>query len=171
MSVVGSLPKHAPVLPSRHTAVPDALPTDPRIVVAVGAGPASARALAWAADESLCRGMSVRVVSAFAEQRAAIGLTRIEQALACQRRLCDWIRRTRPWLDDVEQIVRRGSLTTLLAEAARPEDIVVIDAASATRELLDGLTCPVVLVPPGLAGRTGVDGDGCGELPHLEWRG
>jgi nucleotide-binding universal stress UspA family protein len=119
---------------------------DPRVVVAADSGPAAALALAWAADESLCRGMPVRLVTAFAD--GAARPRTVEQALACQRRLRDQIRRSRPWLDDVEQIVRRGSLMALLTEAARTTDLIVVGANSVTPNLLDYAPCPVVIVPP-----------------------
>jgi nucleotide-binding universal stress UspA family protein len=118
---------------------------DPRVVVAADSGPAAALALAWAADESLCRGMPVRLVTAFAD--GAARPRTVEQALACQRQLRDQIRHSRPWLDDVEQIVRRGSLMTLLAEAARDTDLIVVGASSVTPSLLDHVRCPVVIVP------------------------
>ena len=120
---------------------------DPRVVVAADTGPAAAFALAWAADESLCRGMPVRLITAFGDSHAAARPRTVEQALACQRQLRDQIRHSRPWLDDVEQIVRRGSLMTLLAEAARDTDLIVVGASSVTPSLLDHVRCPVVMVP------------------------
>jgi nucleotide-binding universal stress UspA family protein len=120
---------------------------DARVVVAADTGPAAALALAWAADESLCRGMPVRLVTAFADNHGAARPRTVEQALACQRRLRDQIRHGRPWLEDVEQIVRRGSLMALLTEAARATDLIVVGANSVTPNLLDHAPCPVVIVP------------------------
>ena len=89
----------------------------------------------------------MRLVTAFADSQVADRTRTVEQALACQRRLLDQVRRSHPWLDDVEHIVRRGSLLTLLTEAARADDLIVIGANSVTPNLLAHVPCPVVVVP------------------------
>jgi nucleotide-binding universal stress UspA family protein len=137
-----------PTSTSRHTNFgSEVIPADPRVVVAADTGRTSALALAWAADESLCRGMPMRLVTAFADSHVVDRTRTVEQALACQRRLLDQIRRSHPWLDDIEHIVRHGSLLTLLTEAARADDLIVIGANSVTPNLLAHVPCPVVVVP------------------------
>jgi hypothetical protein len=121
----------------------------PAVVVAVDARPASADALAWAADEALCRGMRVRIVTAFADPDQPQLPRTIEEALACQNRLHRRVQQARPWLDEAERIVGRGKLLHLLAAATRPGDIVVVGEPEEIRTLPRSPwpTCPIVLVP------------------------
>jgi len=121
----------------------------PRVVVAVDGRPASEDALAWAADEALCRGMRLRIVTDFADPGSPHAARTIEQAMQCQQRLQRALARSRPWLDEAERIVRRGSLRSLLTEATEPGDVLVIGEAAEVGAMDRSLRphCPVVIVP------------------------
>jgi len=129
-------------------------PTDstlstPRVVVAVDHRPASVAALAWAADEALCRGMSLRVVTAFADPDQRHSPKTVEQAMDFQRRLRRQLQSSRPWLEEAELVVRRGSALSLLAEASAPGDILVVGEAPDVGAMDPTYrpVCPVVVVP------------------------
>ena len=121
----------------------------PRVVVAVDTRPSSVTALAWAADEALCRGMSLRIVTAFADAGQQPAPRTVEQAMDLQRRLRRQLESNRPWLDEAELVVRRGNAHALLAEAASDTDIVVVGetAGVGATDPAYRLPCPVVIVP------------------------
>lgn len=127
----------------------DAASATPQVVVAVDGRPTSLDALAWAADEALCRGMSLRIVTAFADPDHRHGLRTVEQAMALQRRLRRTLEPGRPWIKDAEFVVRRGDTLSLLAAAADCGDILVIgkpgDAVTISSDYQP--LCPVVVVP------------------------
>lgn len=129
--------------------VPAAVLATPRVVVAVDTRPASLDALAWAADESLIRGMSLRIVTAFADPDRGHTPRTVEQVMDLQRRLRRQLERSRPWIEDAELVVRRGSVLTLLGEATGCGDILVLGKTPDVGSV--GLTyrpvCPVVVVP------------------------
>lgn len=121
----------------------------PRVVVAVDGRPASADALAWAADEALCRGMRLRIVTAFADPESPPHVPRtVEQALRCQQRLRLQLQKSRPWLE-TECVVRRGSMRNLLIEATEPGDMLVVGEAAEVSAMDASVRprCPVVIVP------------------------
>jgi hypothetical protein len=122
----------------------------PRVVVAVNARPSSAAALAWAADEALCRGMRLRIVTAFADPDSPQLTKTVEQALRCQHWLSEELGNRRPWLDQAESIVRRGSLRSLISEATTPGDLLVIGQGAQVSAIhaSQRARCPVVIVPP-----------------------
>lgn len=128
-------------------------PAEGRIVVAVDGSDATAAAFAWAADEALCRGMPVRVVTAYADAGSRPRLRRIEEAMCCQRQMYQQVRRDRPWLEEIEQVVGRGSLRALLAKATGPADLLVLGGSDAflAGELLGHVRCPVIVVPAAVA--------------------
>jgi hypothetical protein len=121
----------------------------PRVVVAVDTRPPSLDALAWAADEALIRGMSLRIVTAFADPDRAHTSRTVEQAMDLQRRMRRQLEPRRPWIEDAEFVVRQGSVLTLLGEATGCGDILVLGKAADVGAV--GLTyrplCPVVVVP------------------------
>lgn len=132
-----------------QTTVPGAGLRTPRVVVAVDSRPSSLDALAWAADEALCRGMSLRVVTAFADPDRPHTPRTIEQAINLQRRLRCRLEPSRPWIEEAELIVRRGSVPALLAEASSCGDILVVgeDAVGVGIDRAHRPACPVVVVP------------------------
>lgn len=138
---------------TRRPVKPDGLSLQPapqagRIVVAVDGHASAARALAWAADEARCRGMSIRLVTSIVEEQDPSRARTAEQAVRRQRQLCDRIRRDQPWLNGVEYIVGRGSLLSVVGEATRPKDLLVLGGADGrTADLLQRAPCPVVVVP------------------------
>jgi hypothetical protein len=121
----------------------------PRVVVVVDRRLASEEALAWAADEAWCRGMPLRIVTAFADPASPHGLKTIEQAIRCQQRLRRGLQTSRPWLDEAECIVYRGSLHSLLVEATEPDDVLVVGEAAEVSAMNPAQRpgCPVVIVP------------------------
>lgn len=136
-------------VPQASAADPTAVLATPRVVVAVDTRPASLNALTWAADEALCRGMSLRLVTAFADPDRPHMPRTVEEAMGFQRQLRRRLERSRPWIEDAELVVRRGNVLNLLAEAAGCDDIVVIGKtadASATSPSYRPV-CPVVVVP------------------------
>ena len=140
-----------------ETAPAEALAT-PRVVVAVDNRPASLDALAWAADEALCRGMSLRIVTAYGDPDRRQTSRTVEQAMDVQRRLQRRIELSRPWIEDAELVVRRGSVLSLLAEAAGCGDILVLGKAAdvGAEGLAYRPVCPVVVVPAQPIPRAGV---------------
>jgi hypothetical protein len=134
--------------------LPDTAPSTPRVVVAVDQRPASLAALAWAADEALCRGMSLRLVTAFADPDQRHSPKTIEQAMEFQRKLRRQLQPSRPWIDEAELVVRRGSALSLLAEASAPGDILVVGDAPDVGAMDPTYrpVCPVVVVPAQPAG-------------------
>lgn len=123
--------------------------TQPTVVVAVDGRPASADALAWAADEALCRGMQLRIVTVFADAEQPHAPTTFDQALDLQHRLRRCVSVNRPWIDDAEHLIARGSIRSVLTEAARADDILVVGEAAevSAMDLSQRPTCPVVVVP------------------------
>lgn len=123
--------------------------TEPRVVVVVDQRPSSTDALAWAADEALCRGMPLRIVTAFADPGTPGAPRTVEQALHCQHRLLRQLTGSRPWLDEAERLVRRGSVHTLLSEAAGPGDVLVVSEAADVSVMAASQRprCPAVIVP------------------------
>jgi len=121
----------------------------PRVVVAVDIRPVSFDALAWAADEALCRGMSLRIVTAFADPGSLHAARTVEQAMYIQRRLRRRVEQSRPWLEEAEFVVRRGSVVSLLAEASNQGDIVVIGEGPdfAAMDPVSLPVCAIVVVP------------------------
>lgn len=134
---------------SQPAAVPADALTTPRVVVAVDSRPVSLDALAWAADEVLCRGMSLRIVSAFADPDRRHAPNTVEEAMALQRRLRRQLEPSRPWIEDAELIARRGSVLTLLAEACCRDDLLVVGETADVAAMLPAHRppCPVVIVP------------------------
>lgn len=146
---------HLPATPVL-AGVPAQVPPTPRIVVAVDTRPSSLDALAWAADEALCRGMELRIVTAFADPDRRHTPKTVEQAMDLQRRLRRQLEPNRPWLEDAEYVVRRGTVDALLDEASGGADIVVVGEA-ADVSAMDAAyrpICPVVVVPVQPAART-----------------
>jgi hypothetical protein len=137
----------------RDAALPETVPAaefaTPRVVVTVDSRPASLDALAWAADEALIRGMSLRMVTAFADPDRGHAPRTVEQAMDLQRRLRDQLEPSRPWIEGAQLVVRRGSVLTLLGEATGCGDILVLGKSANAGAV--GLTyqpvCPVVVVP------------------------
>jgi len=130
-------------------AVPAAALATPRVVVAVDTRPASLDALAWAADEALCRGMSLRMVTTFADPDRRGSPRTVEEAMDFQRRMRRRLEPSRPWIEDAELVVRRGGVLSLLAEAAGCGDILVLGKTAKTAAKSPGYrpVCPVVVVP------------------------
>ena len=128
---------------------PAAALATPRVVVAVDTRASSLTALAWAADEALCRGMSLQIVTAFADAGQQPAPRTVEQAMDLQRQLRRQLESSRPWIDEAELVVRRGNAHALLAEAASSADIVVVGEATgvSATEPAYRLPCPVVIVP------------------------
>jgi len=130
-------------------AAADSALSTPRVVVAVDHRPASVSALAWAADEALCRGMSLRLVTAFADPDQPHSPKTVERAMDYQRRLRRQLQPGRAWIEEAELVVRRGSALSLLTEASAPGDILVIGEApnvGATDATFRSV-CPIVVVP------------------------
>jgi hypothetical protein len=129
------------------------LPAQPAIVVAVDGRPASGDALAWAADEALCRGMKLRVVTAYADPDHRYAPRSVEGAVDLQRRLRRQVEPSRPWVEEADQIIRRGSIRSLLAEALTPGDLLVVGEAADVSAMDPSLrpACPLVVVPVGEA--------------------
>lgn len=121
----------------------------PTVVVAVDECPASIEALAWAADEALCRGMPLRIVTVFADADHPHAPKTFDRALALQHRLRRHIGRDRPWVDDANHLIARGSMRGVLNEAASVDDILVVgEAAEVTvMDASQRPICPVVVVP------------------------
>jgi hypothetical protein len=130
-------------------AVPDSALSTPRVVVAVDHRPASAAALAWAADEALCRGMSLSLVTAFADPDQRHSPKTLEQAMHFQRRLRWQLLSSRPWIEEAELVVGRGSALKLFGEASVPGDILVVGEAPHVGAMDPTYrpVCPVVIVP------------------------
>ncbi len=124
-------------------------PTVPRVVVAVDRRLASEEALAWAADEAWCRGVPLCIVTAFADPESQHAPKTIEQAIRCQQRLRRDLMKSRPWLDEADCIVRRGSLSGLLAEAIEPGDVLVLGDPAEVGGTAPShrARCPIVIVP------------------------
>jgi hypothetical protein len=123
--------------------------TQPTVVVAVDGRPASADALAWAADEALCRGMKLRIVTAYADPDHPHAPKTVDRALALQRRIRRQVECSRPWVEEAEHIVRRGSVHSLLNEAVVTGDLLVVGEAAGVNTMDPSLrpTCPIVVVP------------------------
>lgn len=121
----------------------------PAVIVAVDGRPASEDALAWAADEALCRGMHLRIVTVFADPDHPHAPKTFDQALALQHRLRRRIARGRPWLEDAEHLIARGAARSVLNETARVDDILVVGEAAyvSAMEPSQRPACPVVVVP------------------------
>lgn len=121
----------------------------PAVVVAVDGGPLSARALAWAADEALCRGMHLRIVTVFDDPDHPHAPSTFDQALAIQHRLRRNISAGRPWLDDAEHLIAHGSVRGVLEEALGADDILVLGETGDVTGLFNSRhsLCPVVIVP------------------------
>ena len=94
----------------------------PRVVVALDSRQVSLKVLAWAADEALCRGMSLRIVTAFADPDSPNVPSTVEHAMNLQRRLRRRLEPSRPWIGDAEFVI------SAIDSAHRP-------------------LCPVVIVP------------------------
>ena len=135
--------------PAEFTDGPPETPV-PRVVVAVDARPSSAAALACAADEALCRGIRLRIVTAFADPDSPQLPKTVEQAMRCQQWLLEELESRRPWLDQAESIMRRSSLRSLIREATAPGDLLVIGQGADVSAIhaSQRARCPVVIVPP-----------------------
>jgi hypothetical protein len=134
---------------SQPATVPASALSTPRVVVAVDRRPASRNALAWAADEALCRGMSLRIVTAFADPDRPHAPRTVEEAMVLQRRLHRQLEQSRPWIEDAELIVRRGGVLALFADASCRGDILVVGEAADVGAMQPAHRplCPVVIVP------------------------
>jgi hypothetical protein len=129
------------------------------VVVAVVDGrPSSAAVLAWAADEALCRGLELRVVTVYGDADQPHAPRTIDKALQLQRGLRRLIARGRPWINDAEHLIARGELCNVVVEATRDADLLVAgDAvAVAAANWSPRPSCPVVIVPD--ASSTEVEG-------------
>lgn len=131
----------------------------PAVVVAVDGRPASEDALAWAADEALRRGMHLRIVTVFADPDHPHTPKTFDQALALQHRLRRRIGRSKPWLYDAERLLARGGARSVLNEAVRGEDILVVGEAADVSAMNPAQhpACQVVVVPASSTAR--VDSD------------
>lgn len=129
--------------------LPDTALSTPRVVVAVDRRPVSLDALAWAADEALCRGMELRIVTAFADPDRRHLPRTVEQAMDLQRRLRRRLEPTHPWIEEAKLVVRRGSLLALLTEASSCGDILVVGEVADVGAMDSTYrpVCPVVVVP------------------------
>jgi len=134
--------------PSASQPATTALST-PRVVVTVDHRPTSLDALAWAADEALCRGMPLRLVTAFADPGERRSPRTVDQAMGFQRRLRRQLLSSHPWIEEAQLVVRRGSALSLLAEASAPGDILVVGESPDVAAMHPSYrpVCPVVVVP------------------------
>jgi nucleotide-binding universal stress UspA family protein len=139
------------------------------IVVGVSPTSGSPGALRWAADEAAARGGRVVAVRAWrphAPETATGGrvpsvVSDAGARAAEESRLDDDVARALGRDHVVETRVVPGKRRSVLVEESRDADLLVIDAGRATEvgarwldsRLVRTAHCPIVVVPPGLAGR------------------
>lgn len=145
-----------------------------RIVVGVDGSQTSRRALAWAADEALAREAELHVVHAWEAQPvgAGVGIAPGRRSGAAPQEHQEEARQlvtgliaeelTEHGLRNVRPSVGRGSPASVLIEAARGADLVVVGArgtggfkglllGSVSTKLANHAPCPVVIVRPAAA--------------------
>jgi nucleotide-binding universal stress UspA family protein len=141
--------------------------TAPRIVVGVDDSPQGIAALAWAIGQARATGASIEAVYAF-QVPLPVPYSRVirvpAEAVAAEARMTlDHVIATQ--LDEhpsvrVSLTVRKGRLATVLVQAARDADLLVLGSSAATGiagvlsassgcAVIHRAPCPLVLVPHG----------------------
>jgi len=138
-------------------------------VIAVGLDESagSVRAAEWAALEALRRGSVLRVLTAWeAGREGSAGAERTGRARRYQETVLHDLADRLPRRPDAILEVVRGCAVEVLVEASRGADLLVMGThgrgpvrsfllGSVSRSVLRYSLCPVVVLPPGLAGPSG----------------
>jgi nucleotide-binding universal stress UspA family protein len=142
-----------------------------RVVVGVDGSETSREALRWAADEALARGAELRVVHAWDVQSvgAGIGLTPGRRTAAepegqrqvAEQLVSDLVKDELGdhGLTDIRPSIGRGSAASVLLEAAKGADLLVVGSrglggfaglllGSVSTKMANHAPCPVVIVRP-----------------------